>query len=285
MAAIPHEWILWIDENIERGVAPTTLIETMLAHRFDQAASSQAVYARLVEFGARKQGQGQVTPVERDYMHAGAGLQGIGNSVDIDGHRIQVVMKLEKPQVLVFDNVLTPEECDQLIAASRSKLSRSTTVDEQTGVAQPHKDRTSQGCFFYVNENPFVAMLDKRIATLMQVPVENGEGLQILNYPPGAEYKPHYDYFAPELPGSQTHLAHGGQRTATLVIYLNEVEAGGETIFPRANLAVVPKRGSAVYFHYFNQGMVDSLTYHGGNPVLAGEKWIATKWVRERAYR
>jgi prolyl 4-hydroxylase len=124
-----------------------------------------------------------------------------------------------------------------------------------------------------------------RIAEFMNWPQERGEGLQILHYHIGGEYKPHYDYFPPQDTGSDPHLATGGQRQATLIIYLNDVEQGGETIFPDTSLSITPRRGSAVYFSYCNSaGQVDPATLHGGAPVLRGEKWIATKWVRERRY-
>ena len=119
----------------------------------------------------------------------------------------------------------------------------------------------------------------------MHWPIENGEGIQILHYPVGGEYRPHFDYFPPRDPGSQTHLANGGQRVSTLVMYLNDVEQGGETNFPTLQLSVSPKKGAAAYFEYANSlNQVDPLSLHAGMPVLAGEKWIATKWMRQRRY-
>jgi prolyl 4-hydroxylase len=109
--------------------------------------------------------------------------------------------------------------------------------------------------------------------------------LQILHYGPTGEYRPHFDYFPPDQPGSAVHTARGGQRVATLVIYLNDVPGGGETIFPEAGLSVAAKQGGAVYFRYMNgQRQLDPLTLHGGAPVITGEKWIMTKWMRERPY-
>ena len=91
--------------------------------------------------------------------------------------------------------------------------------------------------------------------------------------------------FPYELKGSQQHLAVGGQRVSTLVMYLSDVEQGGETTFPDVGVSVVPKKGAAVYFEYCNsQGQVDPLSLHAGNPVIKGEKWIATKWMRQRKY-
>jgi prolyl 4-hydroxylase len=119
----------------------------------------------------------------------------------------------------------------------------------------------------------------------MNLPVENGEGLQILHYHTGGQYTPHYDYFAPSDPGSATHIANGGQRVSSLVMYLNDVEDGGATVFPELRLTVGPKKGSGVYFEYCNsRNELDPLSLHGGTPVLKGEKWVATKWMRQGRY-
>jgi len=220
-----------------------------------------------------------------DYIYEEIGPR-VGNSVKTSDREISVLMTIDKPRVILFGNVFSKEECEELIELSKPKLNRSTTVDDNTGRAEFHQHRTSSGTFFHLNETPFIAKLDKRIAELMQVPVVNGEGLQILNYRIGGEYKPHFDYFSPELPGSAVHIARGGQRVATLITYLNTVEEGGETILPDIGLKVAPVQGNALYFAYTNsRNQVDPLTYHGGNPVIRGEKWIATKWMRQREYR
>ncbi len=114
--------------------------------------------------------------------------------------------------------------------------------------------------------------------------MENGEGLQVLHYRPGAEYKPHYDYFNPEDPGTPKILQRGGQRVGTLVLYLATTEKGGGTVFPDVHVAVAPQRGNAVFFSY-DRPHPDTRTLHGGAPVIAGDKWIATKWLREREFR
>ncbi|MGB7480918.1 MAG: 2OG-Fe(II) oxygenase [Burkholderiaceae bacterium] len=277
------EWIAWIEENIARGVRPQRLIDTLLQHRFTRAEAEREVISRL---------PGQSRPAAAPAAASGSGYRieaggpPPGNVIEIGGHRIGVRLRLQAPKIVVLDNVLSTDECAELIELSRSKLARSTTVDEATGRTEVHEHRTSSGTFFGLNETPFIARLDARIAALMQVPVENGEGLQILNYQVGGEYRPHYDYFPPEQPGSAPHIARGGQRTATLVIYLNRVDDGGGTAFPAVGLTVAPEPGSAVYFSYCDSaGNLDPRTYHGGDPVARGEKWIATKWVRQRAYR
>jgi prolyl 4-hydroxylase len=158
-------------------------------------------------------------------------------------------------------------------------------VDPKTGAYDEHPDRTSSGTHFERAENEVIARIERRISELLGVPVENGEPIQVLRYLPGAEYKPHWDYFDPVQPGNATMLALGGQRVATLVMYLNDVASGGSTVFPEIGLDVLPRRGNAVYFAYAAaDGQLDRRTLHGGSPVIAGEKWIATKWLREAAY-
>lgn len=293
MHPMPPEWIRWIEENIARGVPVPTLIDTLVQHRFERAQATYEVESRMPGYLLQNRSAGVSAPAPAAPKAGGAGQYQYekmgpppGNTITIDGHAIRLQMSLQRPQLMVFGNVLSREECEQLIASSQSKLARSTTVDEQTGKAEWHADRTSSGTFFALDETPFIAQLDQRIAQLMQMPVVNGEGLQILNYQIGGEYKPHYDYFPPDQPGSATHIATGGQRVATLIIYLNDVDEGGATIFPELGLAVTPVQGSAVYFSYCNtRNQLDPLTYHGGNPVTRGEKWIATKWMRQREYR
>ncbi len=146
-------------------------------------------------------------------------------------------------------------------------------------------DRTSDGMFFQRGENArWCSPLKSALPRLLQWPIENGEGLQVLHYRPGAEYKPHYDYFDPHEPGTPTIVKRGGQRVGTLVMYLNTPEKGGGTTFPDVLLEVAPQRGNAVFFSY-ERPHPSTQTLHGGAPVIAGEKWIATKWLREREFK
>jgi len=186
--------------------------------------------------------------------------------------------------VVVFGNLLSAEECEGLIAAARVRLARSLTVETRTGGEVLNVDRTSDGMFFERGENEIVARVEQRIAALLRWPLEFGEGLQILRYAPGAQYRPHYDYFDPNEPGTPTILKRGGQRVATLVMYLQEPEGGGATTFPDVGLEVAPARGCGVFFSYDRPDPV-TRTLHGGAPVLAGEKWVATKWLREREFK
>jgi len=275
-------WQQWIADNLARGCTPASLIEAMVRENFEPSFAMQCVYGLArASVGA----QSPAAPSLPGYADEPPRLPEQLHQIRTHDRLVRVAMRVAQPVLALFENVLSAEECDELVRLSRIKLKRSTIVDPRTGQEAVIPDRSSDGTFFTLNENPFIARLDRRIAEAMHWPVENGEGLQILHYRVGGEYKPHYDYFPPSDPGSRPHLARGGQRVSTLVIYLNDVEAGGSTVFPELKLSVTPQKGAAVYFEYCNrQGQVDARTLHGGAPVTAGEKWVATKWMRQGRY-
>ncbi|MBD8500332.1 2OG-Fe(II) oxygenase [Paenibacillus arenosi] len=198
----------------------------------------------------------------------------VGNTIKTEDREVRIVAKYEQPLVVVLGNVLSDEECDELIEQSRERMQRSK-IGEDRSVNQI---RTSSGVF--CEESETVAKIEKRISQIMNIPIEHGDGLQVLQYTPGQEYKPHYDYFA------DTSRASGNNRISTLVMYLNNVEEGGATTFPMLNLSVFPNKGTAVYFEYFysNQELNES-TLHAGTPVVKGEKWVATMWMRRQTFR
>jgi len=196
------------------------------------------------------------------------------------GHqRIKVLQTLEHPRIIVFGDVLSKNECEFLIAQARPRLERSKVLGTDEDVVS--NTRTSEGMFFHRQENELIGAIEQRIATLLQWPLEFGEGLQVLRYFPGAEFTPHHDYFEPVHFGKS--LSRGGQRVATLIMYLHEPEQGGATIFPDINFSVFPTQGSAVFFSY-DKPAPQTLTLHGSAPVIAGEKWVVTKWLREREF-
>ena len=196
---------------------------------------------------------------------------------------VRVLASLSNPRIVVFGGLLSDTECDALIALARARLTRSETVDTRTGGSEVNDARTSEGMFFAREENPLCSRIERRIARLLAWPLENGEGLQVLRYRTNAEYKPHYDYFDPQQPGTAAVLERGGQRVASVVMYLNTPPRGGATVFPEAHFSVAPIKGQAVFFSYDRPHPV-TRTLHGGAPVLAGEKWVATKWLRERRF-
>lgn len=281
MTSLAGNWQHWIDDNLARGCSLTSMVEAMVRGGIDADVAIQNIHRRATQ-GHNNAAAAPSGP----YVYEPARMPSNTGTIHTTHHDVRVALRMAKPVVTLLDQLLTAQECDELVELARVKLKRSTIVDPVTGSEAVINDRSSHGTFFNINENAFITKLDRRISEVMHWPVENGEGIQILHYTLGGEYKPHFDYVPPNDPGSQVHLAKGGQRVSTLVMYLNDVQAGGETVFPNLHLSVVPRKGSAVYFEYCNSlGQVDPQTLHGGQPVTAGEKWIATKWMRQRPYR
>jgi len=276
----------WIVAQAEAGCQPEEVVQAMVASGWHEdvaiEALEQTLRGRLEEVRQARTGAGAVaqpgSAVPEPAVAEGATV------IAAEGHPVEVVMTLKHPRVVVFGHLLTGAECDELMALARPKLERSETVDTATGGSEVNAARTSDGMFFERGEHPVIARLERRIAALLNWPVEHGEGLQILRYRPGARYEPHYDYFDPEKAGTPRILERGGQRVGTLVMYLNTPERGGSTTFPDAGLEVAPVRGSGVFFSY-DRPHPSTRTLHGGAPVLAGEKWVATKWLREGVFR
>lgn len=204
--------------------------------------------------------------------------------IDLGDRQVRVLMAMDKPRVVLLEGLLTEAECDALIEGASGRLARSETVRNRDGSGEVHEARTSSGMFYARGETPLIEALEARIATLLGWPVSHGEGLQVLRYAPGAQYQAHHDFFDAQQPGSRAVLQRGGQRVGTVVMYLNTPQEGGATTFPDVGLQVQALRGHAVFFAY-PDACPASLTLHGGAPVLAGEKWVATKWLREGEFR
>ncbi|XP_023632638.1 probable prolyl 4-hydroxylase 10 isoform X2 [Capsella rubella] len=205
-----------------------------------------------------------------------------------------------EPRASIYHNFLTKEECKYLIELAKPHMEKSTVVDEKTGKSTDSRVRTSSGTFLARGRDKTIRQIEKRISDFTFIPVEHGEGLQVLHYEIGQKYEPHYDYFMDEY-----NTRNGGQRIATVLMYLSDVEEGGETVFPAAKgnysavpwwnelsecgkggLSVKPKMGDALLFWSMTpDATLDPSSLHGGCAVIKGNKWSSTKWLRVHEYR
>jgi len=278
---LPEEWDRWLDASVEKDCRPDDILAAMVAANYDSAFAEQTIAARFAQRAA-----GEQRPAPEPYRYGTPRIRHQGNLIRTSDRDVRVLMRLNEPVVAVLDDVLSADECDAVIALARDKLAPSATLSPATGKNQVRDTRTSSGAFLPEGDSALLRRLNRRIAEITNSPVENGEALHVLHYGVGAEYRPHPDYFEPSSPGFAATLRRGGQRVATLIIYLNDVDDAGDTVFPHLGLSVVPKKGAAVYFEYMNEdGQLDAATLHGGAPVGAGEKWVATKWVRQDVFR
>ncbi|GAB4832182.1 Probable prolyl 4-hydroxylase 7 [Ancistrocladus abbreviatus] len=218
------------------------------------------------------------------------------SSVRLDPTRVTQLSRT--PRAFLYKGFLTGEECDHLIQLAEGKLEKSMVVDDNdSGKGIESEDRTSSGMFLRKAQDAVVAGIESRIATWTFLPIENGEGMQILHYAYGQKYDPHVDYF-----DDKVNKELGGHRVATVLLYLSDVEKGGETVFPnseakvgqpkddswsdcaRRGYAVKPIKGDALlFFSLHPNSTTDQRSLHGSCPVIKGEKWSATKWIHVRS--
>ncbi len=277
----------WILHNLDRGCTVEDLVNSMIAQKFEPSIALGLVDAF---WHARSEGIDPPTAsvvidsalAEYRYEIPRLAPGSVIRTADRD---IPVLLRLDQPVIALLDGVLSAEECERVIELARNRLRPSTVVDLLTGEDKIAAHRDSEGMFFELEETPFIAKLDRRISEVMNCPIENGEGLQVLHYGPSAKNTPHFDFLAPSNPANRESLVRSGQRISTLVTYLNDVESGGETFFPEVGLSVSPKKGNSAYFEYGNSvRQVDPKSAHASAAVNEGEKWVVVKWMRERRF-
>ncbi|KAL4352722.1 hypothetical protein GQ457_06G043830 [Hibiscus cannabinus] len=235
------------------------------------------------------------------------------SSVQFDPTRVTQLSR--HPRAFIYEGFLSNEECDHLIILAKDKLEKSMVVDNESGQSTESEVRTSSGMFLdiaqclrvllvacqvfdVILEDKVVADIEERISTWTFLPVENGESLQILHYEYGQKYEPHFDYFY-----DKVNLELAGHRIATVLMYLSDVESGGETVFPNSEgklsqskdeswsdcakrgYAVKPRKGDALlFFSLHPNATTDPSSLHGSCPVIRGEKWSATKWIHVQSF-
>lgn len=276
----------WIEAQLNCKCAPETLVEAMVAGRMELqvAQAIVSVFVKSHRLGAPFPVDSIEMETVADYRYE-TPVFNHGSRIVTPDRVVRIAARTAKPVAAVLIDMLSAQECEQLIALAKPRLTPSTVVAPYSGnnIIAPY--RNSLGMFFRLQENPFIAQLEERISAVNNLPIGNGEGIQVLYYPTGTLNTPHFDYLMPTNPANVNSLARSGQRVSTILMYLNDVEEGGETTFPEVGWAVSPQRGNAVYFEYCNShNQVDPLSLHSSNPVMRGEKWVAVKWSRQSRF-
>jgi prolyl 4-hydroxylase len=271
----------WIASEAAAGKTVDTILAGLMASGWSLAVALEALAPSAA--AALSSGLPPLATEPESYPVPEPYPADTGSSIVIDGHTIHILMAMRNPRVLVLGNVLTYSECDALIGLAKQSLSPSQTVVESAGGGQVDKSRTSESALLSRGQDALCQRIEARIAKLTDWPLDHGEGLHILRYQRGAQYEPHYDYFKPAQAGTESYTARGGQRVASLIMYLNTPLMGGTTFFPDVDLKVSAIKGNAVFFSYDRPHPM-TRTLHAGAPVLEGEKWVATKWLRQRRF-
>ena len=185
--------------------------------------------------------------------------------------------RFDREQIYEFDNLLTDEDCEQIINMARPRLNRSTVLNESG-----YDDSRTSTNTFLPSTTAITEKIDKLVYDILKIPIENYEQLQVVNYKPGQFYKAHYDACDNKPVCIKDTENMGSLRYATFLLYLNDDLEGGETEFPYKNMKVKPKKGKGVLFFNLNDDNTGRRynSFHGGTPPTSGEKWMCNKWIR-----
>lgn len=183
-------------------------------------------------------------------------------------------------QPFILHNVLTVDQCIQLMNFVRDKL-----VDSETVGGKITSVRNSQQCWVPKN-SPIAKPIYEKISSYFNIPIENAEDLQVVRYQPGQYYNEHHDSCCDGNDKCLSFVQKGGQRKLTVLIYLNNDFDEGYTCFKNLNTIVKPPPGDAIVFYPLaaDTNKCHPLALHAGMPVTSGEKWIANIWFRESKF-
>jgi len=191
---------------------------------------------------------------------------------------------IDHTKIYEIDNFLSKAECDKLIEMAKPNLIDSLVYGGEKDLKED-VHRTSKQHWMYDNDDKVVKSISDRISKKTNLPVENMEPLQIVSYGVGGFFKPHYDPCTGDDKFCERMNGKSGKRHATVLIYLNDVEEGGETCFTKLKKCIKPKKGKAVIFYSTdNDDKIIDTSEHAAMPVKKGEKWVCNKWVHLKKY-
>lgn len=192
------------------------------------------------------------------------------------------VQKLPSPKLTLFvqRGFLPPELCAAIVERIDT-VRRPSTIADSNGDAGYRTSETGD----LDPANPDVMEVERRIADFTGLDPAHGEPLQGQRYAVGQEFKGHTDYFEPNGVDFQRYCGVAGNRTWTVMIYLNAPDAGGATRFKAVDKIIQPETGKLVCWNNRRaDGSLNPATLHQGMKVRAGVKYVITKWFRERVW-
>ncbi|XP_033503365.1 prolyl 4-hydroxylase subunit alpha-2 isoform X2 [Epinephelus lanceolatus] len=188
----------------------------------------------------------------------------------------------DSPHIVRYLDVLSHMEIEKIKELAKPRLARATVRDPKTGVLTTANYRVSKSAWLEGEDDPVIDRVNQRIQDITGLTVDTAELLQVANYGVGGQYEPHYDFSRKDEPDAFKRLGTGN-RLATFLNYMSDVEAGGATVFPDFGAAIWPRKGTAVFwYNLFKSGEGDYRTRHAACPVLVGSKWVSNKWIHER---
>lgn len=187
----------------------------------------------------------------------------------------------KRVEMFIRKKFLSAEDCAGLCALIDAHCRPSTITDAYGASADFRTSETAD----LPGDHPLVISVYQRLAAYAGLDLAHGEALQGQRYSVGQQFKMHTDYFEPNGLDYPFHTEDGGQRSWTMMVYLNQPKAGGATRFGHLDKTIPPETGKLVAWNNQADGKPNAWTLHAGLPVRAGAKHVITAWFRERPRR
>lgn len=260
-----QEWIDWAKHNLQRGCDNHDIYNTLAKQGYTELEIQDAMgdaYPQSNQFQVE------------DYQT----LAELPIGVVFPG--LEVIKEpYTELQLFRIPKFLSRAYCQRLMELSETRL-KPSQVTRYNG---DDAFRTSETCDLLNVQDPLVASVDERIARTLGIRLPYSEPIQVQKYAEGQQFKPHTDFFQPHTKEYSKYAGDLGQRTWTFMVYLNDTEEGGGTQFVDIDKTFYPKQGEAlVWNNLLPNGMPNKQTKHGGMPVKKGQKYIITKWFRDK---
>ncbi|XP_063988098.1 prolyl 4-hydroxylase subunit alpha-1 [Diachasmimorpha longicaudata] len=186
------------------------------------------------------------------------------------------------PRIVIYHDVIYDDEIETIKRMAQPRFKRATVQNYKTGELEIANYRISKSAWLQEHEHKHVQSVSRRVEHMTSMTVDTAEELQVVNYGIGGHYEPHFDFARREETNAFKSLGTGN-RIATVLYYMSDVEQGGGTVFTAINISLWPKKGSAAFWYNLKpNGEGDYKTRHAACPVLTGSKWVANKWLHER---
>lgn len=257
-------WKFWIWDNVRRGSPKRELANILLEKGFDKELI-------INEFSNPNifSDEGEIAPqlcLSRMEEYGAVRLS-------------------EDLEIFQIKNFLSPNECEQMIKIVRENCHQSAVIDYSTGGDTISDFRTSSTANLYRKMGDIINYVEDLIIKYFNIPEKFTEQIQGQYYKVGQQFKPHHDTFFPTSDKMKEAIEKSGNRTWTAMIYLNDVEEGGETKFTKINYSSKPETGKLLFWRNTENGQNVENSMHWGMPVIKGEKFVLTKWFREKQYQ
>lgn len=253
-------WKFWIWDNVRRGSPKKELAQILLEKGYDE----QLI---VNEFSMP------------DIFKSGD----VAASLNLENLKAERLS--DKLNIFKIKNVLTEDQCNRTIEIIKNKCQKSSVIDYESGGSAISEFRTSSTAYLFRKDNSVISEIEDAILTIVGIPEKYSEQIQGQYYKVGEQFKPHFDTLFPSSEKQKKDIEIFGNRTWTAMVYLNNTPKGGHTRFTELDLETVPNMGDMILWQNTREGSNIPESKHWGMPVEEGEKFILTKWFREKVYQ